>query len=75
VRQILAELPETLDATYERILQEIPKSNQVHAHRLLQCLTVAVRPLRLMELGEILAIDFGTSERIPKLNEAMRWED
>ena len=75
VRRILAELPETLDATYERILQEIPKSNQVHAHHLLQCLTVAVRPLRVEELAEILAVDFNTSEGIPKLNEALRWED
>ena len=75
VRRILAELPETLDATYERILQEIPKSNQVHAHRLLQCLTVAVRPLRVEDLAEILAVDFNTSEGIPKLNEALRWED
>ena len=75
VRRILAELPETLDATYERILQEIPKSNQVHAHRLLQCLTVAVRPLDVDELAEILAVDFNTSEGIPKLNEALRWDD
>ena len=75
VRQVLAELPETLDATYERILQEIPKSNRVHAHRLLQCLTVAVRPLGVEELAEILAVDFNTSDGIPKLNEALRWED
>jgi len=75
LRRILAELPETLDATYERILQEIPKSNQVHAHRLLQCLTVAVRPLRVKELAEVLTIDFDTSEEIPTLNEALRWED
>ena len=75
VRRILAELPETLDATYERILREIPKSNQVHAHRLLQCLTVAVCPLRVEELAEVLAVDFNTSEGIPKLNEALRWED
>ena len=75
MRRILAELPETLDATYERILQEIPKSNQVHAHRLLQCLTVAVRPLYVEELAEILAVDFDTSEGVPKLNEALRWED
>ena len=75
VRRILAELPETLDVTYERILQEIPKSNQVHAHRLLQCLTVAVRPLHVEELAEILAVDFNTLKGIPKLNEALRWED
>jgi len=75
VQRILAELPETLDATYQRILQEIPKLNQVHVHRLLQCLTVAVRPLRVGELAEILAIDFNKSEEIPKLNEASRWDD
>ena len=75
VRGILAELPETLDATYERILQEIPKPNQVHAHRLLQCLSVAVRPLRVEELAEILTVDFNASEGIPKLNESLRWED
>ena len=75
MRPILNELPETLDGTYERILQEIPKSNRVHAHRLLQCLTVAVRPLHVEELAEILAIDFGTTEGIPKLNEDLRWED
>jgi ankyrin repeat protein len=75
VGRILAGLPETLDETYERILQEIPKSNQVYAHRLLQCLTVAVRPLRVDELAEVLAVDFTTSEGIPKLNESLRWED
>ena len=75
VRRILAELPETLDGTYERILQEIPKSNRVHAHRLLQCLTVAVRPLGVEELAEVLAVDFDATGGIPKLNEDLRWED
>ena len=75
VRLILNELPETLDATYGRILQEIPKSNRLHAHRLLQCLTVAIRPLRVEELAEVLAVDFGTTGELPKLNENLRWED
>jgi len=75
VRRILAELPETLDGTYERILQEIPKSNRVHAHRLLQCLTVAVRPLHVEELAEVLAVDFEATGGIPKLNEDLRWDD
>ena len=75
MRYILEELPETLDETYERILQEIPKANRVHAHRLLQCLTVAVRPLRVQELAEVLAIDFGAAGGIPKLNEDWRWKD
>src|SRR6266705_1981231 len=77
VRQMLEELPETLDETYERILKEINKANRDHAHRLLQCLTVAVRPLRVTELAEILAIDFRTATHggTSKLNADWRWED
>ena len=75
VRPILAELPETLDATYERILSDIPKSNRVHAHRLLQCLTVAFRPLQVKELAEVLAVDFMPMGGTPKLKEDLRWED
>jgi hypothetical protein len=56
---MLEELPETLDETYERVLREINKAKREHAHRLLQCLTVAVRPLRVAELAEVLAVDFG----------------
>ena len=75
MRHVLGDLPETLDETYERILQEIPKSNRMHAHRLLQCLTVAVRPLDVEELAEVLAVDFDATGGIPKLNEDLRWED
>jgi ankyrin repeat protein len=74
---MLKELPETLDETYERILRDINKANWDHAHRLLQCLTVAVRPLRVAELAEVLAVDFGTASRgvTSKLNTDWRWED
>jgi ankyrin repeat protein len=74
---MLKELPETLDETYERILRDINKANRDHAHRLLQCLTVAVRPLRIAELAEVLAVDFGTASReeTSKLNTDWRWED
>jgi ankyrin repeat protein len=74
---MLQELPETLDETYERILRDINKANRNHAHRLLQCLTVAVRPLRVAELAEVLAVDFGTASRgaTSKLNTDWRWED
>ncbi len=74
VRRILDELPESLDETYERILREIKRPNQRHAHRLLQCLVAAVRPLQVKELGEVLAVDF-TAEGFPKLNPVWRWED
>ena len=74
---MLKELPETLDETYERILRDINKANRDHAHRLLQCLTVAVRPLRVAELAEVLAIDFRTASCVEtsKLNMDWRWED
>ena len=77
VARILEELPETLDETYERVLREINKANRDHARRLLQCLTVALRPLRVEELAEILAIDFDapTQGGIPQLNPKWRWAD
>ena len=75
LRQILGELPETLDKTYERKLPEIPKSNRAHTHRLVQCLTVAFRPLHVEVLAEVIAIDFDAAGGIPKLNEDLRWED
>jgi ankyrin repeat protein len=53
---------------------EIKKPNRDHARRLLQCLVVAIRPLRVEELAEVLAIDFGDTG-IPNLNPNWRWED
>ena len=77
LRQYLDELPETLDETYDRILKGISKAQQNNAHRLLQCLTVAVRPLLVEELAELLAFDFqaSTSGGIPTLKEEWRWDD
>ena len=77
VRHMLEELPKSLDETYERILKGINIANREHAHRLLQCLTVAVRPLRVSELAEVLAVDFGTASggEASKLKTEWRWED
>jgi ankyrin repeat protein len=79
VRRVLDDLPESLDETYERILREIRKPNQEHAHRLLQCLVAAVRPLRVTELAEVLAFDFNAvdAEGIPELNPdwSFSWEN
>ena len=72
--RILEELPKSLDETYKRILREINNANQVHAYRLLQCLTVASRPLRVEELAEVLAFDLSTGG-VPKLNVDWRWEN
>jgi len=73
-RRTLKELPESLDEIYERVLREIKKPNRDMAHRLLQCL-VAIRPLRVVELAEVLAVDFDDGEGTPKLDSSWRWED
>jgi ankyrin repeat protein len=77
VRDILDDLPDTLDETYERVLKDFNKANEKHAIRLLHCLTVAIRPLRVEELAEVLAVDFNAAQRgdIPKLNASWRWAD
>jgi len=75
VRRTLDELPESLDETYERVLREIKKPNRDHALRLLQCLVVATRPLRVGELAEVLAVDFDVGDGIPTLKASWRWED
>ena len=62
IRKVLNELPTTLDDTYERMLQGIPKEKFEHASRLFQCMVAAVRPLRVEELAEIFAIDFGPND-------------
>ena len=58
LQHALDELPATLDETYERTLREIKHTNSEYARRLLLCVAVAYRPLRVEELAEILAFDF-----------------
>jgi hypothetical protein len=62
IRKALNELPITLDDTYSRALERIPKEKSQHAHRLFQCLIAAIRPLRAEELAEIFAIRFDSNE-------------
>jgi hypothetical protein len=69
------ELPESLDETYKRILQEIKKPNRAHARRVFQCLVVAIRPLCVTELAEVLAVDFDDAQGIPRLKPDCRWEE
>src|SRR6266404_53439 len=76
LRRTLDELPKTLDETYERLLKNISEDNWKYAHRLLHCLAVAVRPLRVEELAEILAFDFDVGDGdIPKFHADRRWTD
>jgi hypothetical protein len=57
------------------MLREIKKPNRDHARRVLQCLVAAIRPLRVEELAEVLAVDFDDAEGVPKLKPDWRWED
>ena len=49
-------MPKSLDETYNRTLLEIGSAKREYAYRLLQCLAVSIRPLRVEELAEVLAI-------------------
>jgi len=66
-----------LDEPYERVLRDINKANREQAHRLLHCLTATMRPPRVKELAEVLAVDFDAARQggIPKLNPDWRWMD
>ena len=74
IRQALDELPETLDKTYRRSLQEINKAEWEFAHRMFQFVAVASRPLHPAELADLLTLDFQTGP-IPKFHEGWRLED
>ncbi|KIW29891.1 uncharacterized protein PV07_05677 [Cladophialophora immunda] len=52
IQKALTELPETLDKTYERILDGIPRSNKGDARSILQWLAYSKRPLTLEEVAE-----------------------
>jgi ankyrin repeat protein len=76
VRRVLNELPDSLDETYECVLKEIHKTNRGHVQRLLQCLAMAIRPLRVDEVAAILTFDTGAIEgEVPTLDADSRSED
>jgi len=74
VQHALDELPVTLDETYERTLHEIGDRNWEFTRRLIQCVAVVYRPLRVGELAEFLAFDFKAGQ-IPTFREDWRLED
>ena len=71
IRSTLADLPESLDKTYEQTLLRIDKEKRKYAQRLFQCLSVSIRPLRVEELAEILAVQFDATAP-PSFNEELR---
>ncbi len=63
-----------MDETYEQTLLRIDEEKRQFAHRLFQCLAVSVRPLRVEELAEILAIRFDAGA-FPQFNTGWRLGD
>ena len=70
----MAELPETLNETYERSLRQINNADWEVAHRLLQCVAVAFHPLLVQQLAELVAFDF-KARPTPTFCEDWREED
>ena len=68
LRKALAELPPTLDETYNRILCAIDNDHSTHALRILQWLAFSARPLLIEEVAEVVAID---PERDPAFDQAV----
>ena len=74
IRRALDDLPKNLDETYERILLGIADERQEYTRRLLHCLSVSIRPLRVEELADILAIRF-EAESLPHYDANWRSEN
>ena len=74
IRSSLNDIPKTLDETYERALLAINAEMRQYAQRLFQCLAVSVRPLRVEELAEILAVRFNAGA-LPKFSPDWRLGD
>ena len=74
IRRVLSELPKTLDETYGHTLLSIDEEKREYAQRLFRCLTVSIRPLRVEELADILAVEFD-DVALPTFNAAWRSED
>jgi hypothetical protein len=68
---VLNDLPKALDETFVRVLVSIDEEKREYTHRLLLCLAVSIRPLRVEELAEILAVQFDATAP-PSFNEDLR---
>lgn len=62
VRKALQQLPRTLDDTYNRILDNIPKEYRREAFCVFNLLTVSFRPLTIEEVAEATAVDVENEE-------------
>src|SRR5271154_6015992 len=71
LREAMADLPNTLNGTYDRILCDIDKKYSQDALKILQWLVYSLRPLRIEEVVDIIAVDinddlkFDLDRRLP----------
>ncbi|KAI1414763.1 hypothetical protein F5Y13DRAFT_197313 [Hypoxylon sp. FL1857] len=76
--EALKSLPETLDETYSRIINNLPSTNRDRTLRVLQFLTYSERPLQIKELVDALAVKvsaeprFESRRRMPKPEEVLK---
>ena len=74
LKRQLANLPQGLDKTYDRILVGINEKDQGYAKTFLQWLSFAVRPLTLKELAATAAVDL-CAENGPEYNSDNELQD
>ena len=71
LRKALNTLPKTLNDTYERILSSLDEEYEEYALKIFQWLCFSIRPMRIKEMVEVLAIDstnefcFKPEQRLP----------
>jgi hypothetical protein len=63
LREAMADLPNTLDGTYDRILCSIDKEYSQDAFRILQWLVYSGRPLRIEEVVDVIAVEINDDPR------------
>jgi hypothetical protein len=73
LRKALGSLPKTLDETYERILTNIDQSYVLEVQKILQYLAFSPRSMNMLEMVEILAIDW--DREVPQLDPQNRLLD
>jgi hypothetical protein len=74
LKKQLADLPQGLDKTYDRILLGIKEKDHAYAKTFLQWLCFAVRPLTLKELATTAAVDL-SAENEPEYNSDNELQD
>jgi hypothetical protein len=74
VEQQLGRLPKDLNESYDRIIGRIDKRYYEDAEKLFRWLAFSIRPLKLSELAEVVAVDF-ESQDVPWFDCNRRYYD